>query len=201
MEKRKIGLDLDDTLNNLVHVWAKWIREDHDPDFQYENCKAWDLSKLSKGGSRVYDFLRMPGTFFNLEPVNGARDIVDALIADKDNEVRIVTAYVPESCFDKAKWLKLHFPSIEERNIIFCNDKHLIDLDYLIDDGPHNFEKFKGKGILIDRPWNQHVKPDNINLFRAHDWTEVGHIMNNFTNLKLNEPHINENTPSFRNRL
>jgi hypothetical protein len=45
-------------------------------------------------------------------------------------------------------------------------------LDYLIDDGPHNFEEFKGTGLIFDMPYNKSMK-ENASRIRVKSWEDV----------------------------
>ena len=70
-------------------------------------------------------------------------------------------------------WLKKHFTFIKQENIIFINDKSLLHLDYLIDDGPHNIEDFKyGLPIVYDMPYNEYLEDCNV-FTRVKNWLEI----------------------------
>lgn len=79
------------------------------------------------------------------------------LIAALDGKARIiiVTAFWPTVCLDKYNWQQQHYPQIDGRNIIFCNQKDCINADVIVDDGLHNLEWFKGIPICMDYPWNR----------------------------------------------
>ena len=65
-----------------------------------------------------------------------------------------------------------------EKNIIFINNKSLLDLDYLIDDGPHNFNNFKGTGLIFDMPYNREMIV-NDKLIRVKTWDDILLFFNN----------------------
>jgi len=63
------------------------------------------------------------------------------------------------------------FPGMFE-GVYFGPDKSVINLDALIDDGPHNLNLsgiFPCK-ILFDQPWNRRFQG---NVYRAHGWVDV----------------------------
>lgn len=87
------------------------------------------------------------------------------------HDVFIVTAAmdVPSSFDAKYRWLQRHFPFIPTSNIVFCGDKSIIDADYLIDDRPRHFERFKGRPLLFSAPHNAHED----RYPRVSSWADV----------------------------
>lgn len=171
MEKRgKIGIDLDSTLNNLERVWVERYNKDYNDNLK--NWTRWEIDEIVKPecGKKIFDYLHEPGFFYNLDIKKGAKDVVDFL--SKHYELYVVTAYTPDTCVDKANWIKKHNLAIDQKNIIFMNNKGLLDLDYLIDDGPHNFEEFKGTGLIFDMPYNKNME-ENANRVRVKTWKDV----------------------------
>ena len=86
-------------------------------------------------------------------------------------EVFIATAAMDVPCsFDaKYRWLQRHFPFIPSSHIVFCGDKTIVDADYLIDDRPRHFAKFKGKALLFSAPHNA----GETGYTRVASWKEV----------------------------
>src|SRR4030095_12530339 len=66
-------------------------------------------------------------------------------------DVFIASAAMDVPCsFDaKYRWLQRHFPFIPPSQIVFCGDKTIVDADYLIDDRPRHFAKFRGQALLF----------------------------------------------------
>jgi hypothetical protein len=61
---------------------------------------------------------------------------------------------VPTSFDDKFAWLREHFPFIPPSHIVFCGDKSVLDVDYMIDDEPRHFARFRGTPVLFSAPQN-----------------------------------------------
>lgn len=154
----RIGVDLDSTLNNLEEVWIQRYNQDYDDNLTVENMIDWDPTKYVKPecGIKIFDYLKEPGFFRNLDIKPHGRDVMEFLHDHFD--VYIVTSSHPKTVGDKWDWVEQHLPFIPSKNFIPLHEKHLFDIHYLVDDGPHNFEKFKGTGILIDMPHNRHVR-------------------------------------------
>ena len=104
----------------------------------------------------IYKYLYNEKLFKLLSIKNNAANIIETII--KDHEVYIVTAntsYNCGVCDDKIDFIKKFLPFFPIKNVIFINNKSLLNLDILIDDGLHNLENFKGIKVVFDRPWNQ----------------------------------------------
>lgn len=169
-KRKKIGIDLDSTLNNLNEVWLDRYNEDYNDNLKH--FKKWDATYgiKSECDIKIYDYLKESGFFYNLDIQPNARRVVDLL--SKKYDLYIVTAYQASTCVDKTNWIMEHLPSIDVRNIIFCNNKSVLNLDYLIDDGPHNILGFKQVGVIFDMEYNQHI-PINEKRFRVKNWNEI----------------------------
>lgn len=163
--RKRIGIDLDSTLNRLDLAWAAWIKQ-HDPNFEPHHWETWDVHNHTTMGHRVYDYLDIPGVFATFGVHTNARGVVGEIM--KHHDVFIVTASKPSTHADKQAWLKEHLPMISDDNVIFCFRKEIVDVDVLIDDGPHNFKRAGVEPILFDGTWNRHV-----DLPRVRNWVEV----------------------------
>ena len=138
---KKIGIDLDSTLNNLTGVWLNMYNNEYNDNLPY--FSEWFMDKEVKRhcGKKIYDYLHLPKLFYDLDINPGARETVEFL--SEHYELYIITAYIPSSCLDKVNWVKKHLPNFKIENIVFVNDKSLLELDYLLDDGPLNIISFK----------------------------------------------------------
>ena len=170
--RKSIAIDLDTVLNNLNEVWLERYNADYKDNVTNADLKTWDIASFVKCGANIYDYLKEPGFFRNLKPQPYAIEATKWMAEHFD--LCIATAYVPQACLDKAEWVDEYFPHIGSNNIIFCNDKGKILTDYLIDDGGHNIEAFKGRGIVYDQPYNEYL----IGYPRVSNWLEIqAHFM------------------------
>lgn len=165
--RRSIAIDLDTVLNNLNDEWLKRYNADYDDNITNGDLLTWNIASFVKCGNKIYDYLKEPGFFRNLKPQPNAIEVTKWL--EDYFDLCIATAYVPEACVDKAEWVDKYFPHIGSKNIIFCNDKGKILTEYLIDDGGHNIEAFRGKGVVFDQPYNRYL----TEYPRVHNWMET----------------------------
>lgn len=156
-----VGIDLDSTLNTLDEDWLRLYNEKYSDDLKPSDILTWDTHKYTRPecGMKIYELLDTPGLFASLDVRPGAKEFTDWLSSIKA-EIYVVTAYHAEVCVDKRDWVKKNLPAVNPRNIIFCNNKGLIQTDILIDDGPHNILSYDkanpaGLPIVYAQPWNQ----------------------------------------------
>jgi len=168
--RKSIGIDLDTTLNSLESTWLEHYNKDYIDNLTPKDLIKWDIENIVKTecGIKIFDYLHQPDFFYNLGIKPHAAETVEWLSNRYD--IYIVTAYSPNVCVDKTKWVKEHLPFIDSKNIIFCNNKGTLNLDYLIDDGGHNIEAFKQCGIVFDMPYNRYL---GDNYFRFTNWREI----------------------------
>ena len=190
----RIGIDLDDTINNLVDAWLKKYNLDYNDNVSIYDIKSWDIGDYTKAGKGFYAYLD-GGIFKNLTIKDGAANIIEKLC--EQHEVYIVTAnasYNKGVCDDKVNFIKKFMPFFPIKNIIFVNNKSLLDLDVLIDDGLHNFVNFKGTRFVFDRPWNQVDVNNNLYDYRIYYWDEkIIKLINYITEWKKQRDITSEN--------
>jgi 5'-nucleotidase len=177
--KRTLGIDLDDTLNNLCEVWIERYNKDYNDNITSFN--DWDCTKCVKQecGEKIYDYLSEPQFFYNTNIKENAFEVINFLLEYFD--IYIVTAYRSKTCLDKTNWIKKHLPNINPENIIFCNNKGLLNLDFLIDDAAHNIKAFKQQAIVYNHPHNLSLGDnDGFNDYiRVNNWLEIKELFTN----------------------
>jgi len=166
----RIAVDMDDTCSLFVKEWVNRYNDLYDDNLDYLTITEWDIEKFVLCSKEdMYNILGFKHFFRKVKPETRAREVIDKL-RDKGHEVFIVTAYNPSVCIDKSWWLK-EYMGFAQEDIIFCNKKHLINADLLLDDGAHNHAKFEGLKIVYDRPHNQHMQEWEYD-YRVKNWTE-----------------------------
>ena len=196
MEKNKIRIfcDIDDTLWDLLPHWIEYNNLLYESQYsEYTSVYpklpinyhyipiqklSTDLSIYNDWNLRKY-FLKeeYADTFFSLLTDNelwstlrvptSRIDTLKKMNEHEDIELYIVTS-MKVSHSAKLKRFKELFPFIEDRQIITCHDKWVLDGDIWIDDKPETLIKCseKGKVIKINKPYNQNVFCDlSVNDF------------------------------------
>jgi 5'-nucleotidase len=109
--------------------------------------------------------------FFRTMRMNDhSQEVVSEL--NKKYELFIVSAAMefPQSLPEKLEWLGEHFPFLTWKQFVFCGSKSVVYGDFMIDDLPHNLEKFNGEKFLFSAPHNIHVN----RFTRLNSWKEIG---------------------------
>ena len=192
--KIRIFCDIDDTLCDLLRHWIEYndlLYESQYSEYASVYPKlpinyhyipiqklSTDLSIYNDWNLRKY-FLKeeYADTFFSLLTDNelwstlrvptSRIDTLKKMNEHEDIELYIVTS-MKVSHSAKLKRFKELFPFIEDRQIITCHDKWVLDGDIWIDDKPETLIKCseKGKVIKINKPYNQNVFCDlSVNDF------------------------------------
>jgi 5'(3')-deoxyribonucleotidase len=179
MDKRiSIGIDMDSTLNNLNEAWIECYNKEYGDILTVKDVKEWEIHKFLKPecGKRIYEYLYSKDFFYNLDIQPHAKEVTEWLSQYAD--LYIPTAYSYQTCLDKGRWQLKHLPHIPIENLIFINNKSLLRLDYLLDDGLHNANGFNGKFVVFDNgyPYNQDAE-DKFD--RVYDWLDAQQYFEN----------------------
>jgi 5'-nucleotidase len=170
--KQRIAIDMDEVLaDTLAQFLAEYNREFGD------NITKADLTerKLAEiipadRRARLRHYALSPGFFRDIPLMPGSETVFPEL---RDRyEVFIATAAMefPTSFNEKYAWIKAHFPDFPDSHIVFCGDKSVIAADFLIDDSPRHFDRFRGQGFLFTAPHNR----AETRFPRLHHWADVG---------------------------
>jgi 5'(3')-deoxyribonucleotidase len=180
----RVAVDLDNVINNLSAMWAKWLADTMDPNFSISKWTEWDVEKCltnhNKDSKRVYDYLFMAGSFAKCDMQPGAKTAIYWML-DAGFEVCIASASHPNVVAEKWAWIEKHLPRLTYKQYVPIYNKARLDVDCLIDDGPHNIKTFEGQlPILFDAPWN-HAGPTRTDfdwhVHRARNWSDVIRII------------------------
>lgn len=159
MDKKRIAVDQDQVLADLLGEWLYRYNNDYNDNLQKDQISTWDWHKLVKPecGKKIYSYLDDPDIFESLNVIDGSQEVVEEL--SERYEIFVVTApWNINNVIPKYRWLKRHFPFIDERNYVFTRNKSIVGANWLIDDKVANFKGFNGISLLFDAPHNQTEK-------------------------------------------
>lgn len=176
----KIGIDLDDTMNNNLEVWLDVYNKRYKDNLSLYDITSWNIDKFCKKCTKtqLFDIIKEKDYYYNLEPKPNAIEVVKKL--NEVYEIYIITDWTyggPNSIIDKCKWLKKYFPFIKDKNIIFSAIKKQFSFNVLIDDNPEHLNMkynedmgYRTQGILFNHYHNELVKDKYINF---NNWKEI----------------------------
>jgi 5'-nucleotidase len=166
-----IGIDMDeviaDTLGELLDRYNR--------DFRTEVSKAdltgrrfWEMIPAAHR-SRVIEYFDDGEIFADLPVFPDSVEVIQELQSRYEVFITTAAMEVPSSFNAKFRWLARHFPFIPSSHIVFCGDKSVLAVDYLIDDNARHFTRLQGEGILFTAPHNVH----EARYRRVDNWEDV----------------------------
>ena len=168
-------VDMDDTIEQLLKEWIRSVNEKFGRAAAVDMVKSWNVAEVYPGLSweEVYTVTVEPGFWGRVEPIPGAAEGLQKLIAD-GHDVYIVTATYFESVPEKMRDLLFkYFPFLSWDQVIITSHKQLIRGDVLIDDGIHNLEGGGYAKILVTAPHNRDYDAEANGMIRVNNWDEI----------------------------
>jgi 5'-nucleotidase len=170
----RIAIDMDEVIADSLGKHLRSYNETFGDRLTRADLGDRSLEEAVPPGRReaTEDLVLAPGFFRDLEPIEGSREVVRQLAERYEVFIATAAMEVPTSFADKYAWLRQHFPFIPTSHIVFCGDKGVLDVDYLIDDTSRHFARFRGMPILFSAPHNRGVR----GYRRVESWAEVGRV-------------------------
>lgn len=176
-----ILVDIDDTIEDLVGAWCKWLNEKYGTSTMPEDITDWNMKKFFRQLTTVELFSPLLEEKFweTVQPREDAMKYLQRLYNKKYN-IFLCTATTYQNVKMKhEKIVQRYFPYINWNHVIVTYRKSLINADYLVDDGIHNLENGNYQKILFSAPHNASYDAEKNGMFRVHGWEEVVDIIEN----------------------
>ena len=170
-----ILIDMDDTIELLVHAWVEVLNERYGYSQTVEDVTDWDVTKAFPGLTReqTYGVIAEPDFWDRVKPVPGAAEVIERFIA-AGHDVYVVTASDFNQVQSKMEnVLFKYFPFFTPADVIITKKKQLIKADILIDDGFHNLVGGDYHKILVDAPYNRDFDERSEGMIRVYNWDEI----------------------------
>ena len=156
MKSLTICCDFDDTMNQLLPNWIKWLNNKYALNVQEDEVTTWYIDQIfpTLTELQLYEPLNTPDFWLTVDEKQDAAYYVKKILEDGHN------FYICTASYYKNLWYKFDnclfrlFPFIDHQQMITTYNKQLINCDVMIDDALHNI-KGKYLGILFDMPHNR----------------------------------------------
>jgi 5'(3')-deoxyribonucleotidase len=169
---KRIGIDMDeviaDTLGELLARYNRDFGTSYGKQELMGQKRFWEIVPVETR-PRIFEYFEDGEIFADLPVFDEAVSVVRDLQSRYEVFIATAAMEVPMSFNAKFRWLKRHFPFIPASHIVFCGDKSVVAVDYLIDDNVRHFERMQGEGIVFTAPHNVH----ETKWRRVGDWAEV----------------------------
>jgi 5'(3')-deoxyribonucleotidase len=167
----RIAVDMDEVLADaLGELIVRYNREFRDGLTRESLTGKWLAEAIPpERQNRLAEYLHAPDFFEDLSVIPESQRVVERLSHHCEIFVASAAMEFPNSLGAKYRWLQRHFPFVPYSHYVFCGDKSILSADYLIDDMPRHFERFRGQGLLFTSPHNANLR----GYSRVDDWRAV----------------------------
>lgn len=174
-----LAFDMDGVICDILTPWLAWMNETFEDTLTYEDLKGYRVIEQAKAGKRATEFLYMPGIYDMIEPFPGMLELLETLV-NEGRRVIIATkcSHNPTMMGGKMDWFRRHAPFLKKKDIVFTQDKSLINAQVLIDDDPENLEHFPGERIMRVHGYNTlYREVSRPGFWRAHNAREIEKVL------------------------
>ena len=169
----RIGIDLD----NVTYPFVEQLHPIAEHILQRRLLAPikWDFyTEWGIGGDEFGELLqhawKQHGLWAVGTPIEGSREVIEWL-RDDGHEVIFVTHRPPYAQPETYDWLDHWNLRVYDEEVFFTENKHLVNVDLMLDDAPHVYEQMDGKGVVFNRPWNaKSVGGSMVDARRVHTW-------------------------------
>jgi 5'(3')-deoxyribonucleotidase len=168
---KRIGIDMDEVIADTLGE----VLERYNHEFGTIHSKADFMGKRfwetvpHENRAKVREYFTDGSIFEDLPVFEHSQAVVKELTGKYEVFITTAAMEVPSSFSPKFRWLARHFPFLKPSHIVFCGDKSVLAVDYLIDDNVRHFERLGGEGIVFTAPHNVH----ETKWRRVSNWLEV----------------------------
>ena len=166
----RIAIDMDEVMADALTEHLRRYNAAYGTSITASDLSGCHLEQWIPPAHRAAAEAMLDASFFeDLAVLPDCQEVVRELAGRYDVFIASAAMDVPCSFDAKYHWLQRHFPFIPSSQIVFCGDKTIVDADYLIDDRPRHFAKFRGRGLLFAAPHNA----GETGYPRVASWKEV----------------------------
>jgi 5'(3')-deoxyribonucleotidase/uncharacterized protein with PQ loop repeat len=171
----RIAIDMDGVMADTLPKFLRVYNESFGENLTAKDVEGHELQDAVPAERSVaaHALLLAPGFFRDIPVMADCQEVVRELSQRYEVFVASAAMDVPTSFDDKFAWLREHFPFIPTSHIVFCGDKSVLDVDYLIDDSPRHFANFRGTPLLFTAPLNA----GETRYLRVSGWRDVRRLL------------------------
>ena len=170
-----ICVDMDDTIENLLESWIRYLNIKYNLNKKTEEVTDWDMQvlypELTK--TQLYEPL-LDSNFWKLVTPKEDAIIYLRQLFEEGHNIYICTCSHYATIKDKFESIILkYFNFIDWNHCIIIANKQLISCDIMIDDGIHNLVGGNYYKFLFTSPYNKNYNAEENGMTRVSNWKEV----------------------------
>lgn len=169
--KRKIAVDIDNTIWDLISSWLKCYNEAFNDNVKYEDIVRYDFFNITSKASKeeIFKFLATDELWKSVVPYKYSYEYLEKFNKEYDLYIVTNTSYkTPRTKFDRLFEL---FPFLDEDQLVITANKQLLFVDIMVDDCVDHLMGGNYMKFLIDAPYNRDAI--NNSIIRVKDLKDV----------------------------
>lgn len=177
----KIGIDVDDVVNNFFPHWVQMYNEKYNTSLNYLQVDDYDLRKIFKEDSDWETFCSIldDPKFYDTLEVDKLSQVVIEELQEAGAEIFFISGTYPKQVPLKYNWIKKYFPNVPDKNILFVPAESKINVlvNIYIEDNPQNLDKYWLPVFLLNKNYNiKYEFYTNTNIHRVNSWSDIRQI-------------------------
>lgn len=173
----RIGIDIDDVLNNLTNCVLYVYNSDANDNLRLNDITEYDMKQFVKPEyqKNFFKYFIDKRVWALVKPNNVAFDLINKLHSE-GHSIYFVTATHPLNIKNKYLWLNKYLKWDCWDSLVVTKDKTIITgLDILLDDNVSNLGYQNENNtifVLYSKPWNIHKEPLDVIRMDSWEWFE-----------------------------
>ena len=172
----KILIDVDDTIEDLIPAWVRWLNDHHNTYVDPDNIDCWEIYKHfpTLSVSQVYEPLYIDEFWETVKPKADAVNYVYQLFEDEYDLYLCTNSNLETIKRKKEHIIDTYFPYLKDKIIIIQN-KQMLKANFLIDDNPKNLLGGEYLKILFSCCHNKNLsEEDKRNMYLiTNSWKTI----------------------------
>lgn len=168
---QRIAIDMDEVTADTMAHYLQIYNAEFDRSLTKDDFHGKRLFEVIESAHlpRAREYFLMESFFENIPVMPGSPAVIRDLMSRYEVFITTAAMDVPCSFSPKFRWLQQYLPFLPTSHVVFCGDKSIVAADFLIDDDPRHFRRFRGEGILYTAPHNV----NETGFRRVDNWQQV----------------------------
>ena len=160
--KRKLAVDIDNTLWDLIRPWIRIYNVLYKDNVDYEDITEYEFFHMLKVNNKsdMLDLLTSKQFWTSVFPYENSYEYLRKLNDEFELYIVTSTSYkTPKEKFDR---LFNMFDFLKEDQLVITSHKDLLNVDIMVDDCVDHLTEGNYMKFLIDAPYNRDVEDNTI---------------------------------------